>query len=275
MAEQNRPVVVPWDFSNLAEFALQHAVILAKKQELGITLVHIVKKQSEIEPAKEKMEKVAVQCEKSYGIKPELVIREGSIFTEITGIIQESNATFAVMGTHGIKGMQKFTGSWALKVIVGSAAPFIVVQKKPEKEQNYKNIVYPIDFKTSAKENLIWAAYMSKKYGSKFHLCYVEATDNVFKRKILANISLAKNYLAEQEVDYEIVKLEGKNVSDEALNYARESHADMIIIATTKNISFQDYVLGAHEQKIIANKEQIPVMCVNPREGLTKYGSFN
>ena len=34
---------------------------------------------------------------------------------------------------------------------------------------------------------------------------------------------------------------------------------------TTKNIRFQDYVLGASEQQIIANEAKIPVMCVNPR----------
>jgi hypothetical protein len=38
----------------------------------------------------------------------------------------------------------------------------------------------------------------------------------------------------------------------------------MIVVLTTKNINFQDYVLGADEQKIIANSAKIPVMCVNP-----------
>ncbi len=275
MSEQRRPIIVPWDFSELAEYALQHAVILAKNGNLDIILLHIVKKQSEVDSAKEKLEKTVNQCESTHGIIPQIIVKPGSIFTEITDIIQETDAAFAVMGTHGIKGMQKFTGSWALKVIVGSKAPFVVVQAKPKSEQNFKNIVYPIDFKLSAKENLIWATYMSKEYGSKFHLCYVESTDSAFRRKIYANITLAKKYLSDQNVDYEIIKLDGKNVSDEAISYAKESGADMILISTTKNISFQDYVLGANEQKIIANKEQIPVMCVNPREGITKSGRFN
>ncbi len=36
-----------------------------------------------------------------------------------------------VMGTHGMKGMQKITGSWALKVIVKSKVPFIVDRISP------------------------------------------------------------------------------------------------------------------------------------------------
>ena len=96
-------------------------------------------------------------------------IREGSIFSVISDIIDESEASFAVMGTHGIKGMQKFTGSWALKVIAGSKAPFIVVQGPPLSNKGFENIVFPVDFKFSAKEKLVWAGFMSKFYKSKFH----------------------------------------------------------------------------------------------------------
>jgi len=46
------------------------------------------------------------------------------------------------------------------------------------------------------------------------------------------------------------------------------------LIMTTKNISFQDYVLGADEQQIIANHEKIPVMCINPKKG-TLFGGFS
>ena len=47
------------------------------------------------------------------------------------------------MGTHGMKGMQKLTGSWALKVIVKSKVPFIVVQDPPADQERYHNIVFP------------------------------------------------------------------------------------------------------------------------------------
>lgn len=73
-------------------------------------------------------------------------------------------------------------------------------------------------------------------------------------------------------VDYEIVKLEGSNVTEEAVKYSKKIDADLIMISTTRNISFQDYVLGASEQKIIVNKEKIPVMCINPRKGITRTG---
>ncbi|MCF6366375.1 MAG: universal stress protein [Bacteroidales bacterium] len=270
----NRPIIIPWDFSDLAEFALQHAEKMAKIVKCDILLLHIVKKKSEIEKATEKLESTVLEQGKKYGIRPKFVVREGSIFTDINKIIDEENAFFAIMGTHGIKGMQKFTGSWALKVIIGSSAPFIVVQDSPQSD-NLNKIVFPVDFKFSEKEKLVWAEFIHRFFKSKFYLCYIDSNDQIFKKKIIANMMIAKKFLTEKGVDYDIVKLEGKNLSDEALLYADEIKADLIMITTTKNISFHDYMLGASEQKLIANEKKIPVMTINPRKDLTKLTGFN
>jgi len=269
-----RPIIIPWDFSEPAEFALQHSVNIAKAVGCDIILLHIVKRKSEIEASTEKIKKAIIEKKEKYGIEPKFIVKEGSIFTDINKIIDEEDAFFAVMGTHGIKGMQKFTGSWALKVIVGSSAPFIVVQDKPQSD-SFKKIVFPVDFKFSEKEKLIWADFIQKNFKSKFYLCYIDSSDPLFKKKIVANMTIAKKFLAERDVEYDIVKLEGKSISDEAISYADEINADLIMITTTKNISFHDYMLGASEQKIIANEKKIPVMTINPRKDLTKLTGFN
>ena len=89
---------------------------------------------------------------------PFLMFEKGSIFTAIADFVNQKgvpddkkkNVDLVLMGTHGMKGMQKLTGSWALKVIVKSKVPFIVVQDAPADEERYHNIVFPVDFK---KEN--------------------------------------------------------------------------------------------------------------------------
>ena len=66
-----------------------------------------------------------------HGIKINTKVLEGTIFTALTEYADDTKADFVIMGTHGIKGVQKLTGSWALKVIAGSNVPFIVVQDEP------------------------------------------------------------------------------------------------------------------------------------------------
>ncbi|MDF1548661.1 MAG: universal stress protein [Bacteroidales bacterium] len=271
--ELNKPILVPWDFSQVADYALQHAIEYSKVTGDQIALVHVVKKQKEIQPAKIKLEETVKKTKNEYGVDLELIVREGSIFTSISDIVDEVNATLVIMGTHGMKGMQKFTGSWALKVIAGTSAPFVVVQAPPVAALS--DIIFPVDFKKEQKEKLVWAGYLVNHYKAKIHICYQPSSDTRIKAKTKSNLIFSKNYLAEKQANFEIVTLPGKKaISDESIDLAREMKAGMILIMTTKNISFQDYVLGADEQQIIANPDKIPVMCVNPKKG-TNFGGFS
>jgi len=271
--EFKKPILVPWDFSEVAEYALQHAISFTKTTNDNIALVHVVKKEKEIAEAKEKLQKVVDKTKASTGLELGVIVREGSIFTAITDIVDEVHATLVVMGTHGMKGMQKFTGSWALKVIAGTSAPFVVVQAPPT--STLTDIVFPVDFKKEQKEKLVWAGYLVNHFKAKIHIVYQPSSDTRIKAKTKSNLIFSKNYLAEKQGEFEIVALPGKKgLSDESIEFAKEKKAGMIIIMTTKNISFQDYVLGADEQQIIANPERIPVMCINPKPGAL-FGGFS
>lgn len=272
--EINEPILVPWDFSQVAGYALEHAINFAKNTNDDVALIHVVKKQKEIDNAKNKLQEIVKETKEKHGIKLSLIVREGSIFTAISEAVEEFDASLVVMGTHGMKGMQKFTGSWALKVISGSKAPFVVVQDAPGND--LKSIVFPVDFKREQKEKLIWAAFLHKHYNAKIRICYQQSSDSRIKTKTKSNIVFSKNYLAEKGAEFEIQALPGnKSLADESIEFAKKIDAGMILIMTTKNISFQDYVLGADEQQIIANSAKIPVMCINPKTGTSKFGGFS
>ena len=120
MEATNKTILVPWDFSNVAEYALQHAVKAAEVIKCTVTLCHITKKEKENDEAIDKMKTVIADTKHKYNIEPNYIVKEGSIFTSIAEIAEEVEAIFVIMGTHGMKGMQKITGSWALKVVASS-----------------------------------------------------------------------------------------------------------------------------------------------------------
>jgi len=270
MAEKKQLILVPWDFSQIAEYALQHAVKFAKTIPADISFVHIIKKAKEAGAATNKLNVIAEETFKKYGVKPGVIVREGSIFKVINEVIEEVGAELVVMGTHGMKGMQKFTGSWALKVIAGSKAPFVVVQAPPQ-EQIIDAIVFPLDFRSEDKEKLKWASFLYSHFGTVLKICYQDVSDPLLKKKVLSNIYFSRQYLDERKIKYEITPLDGKaNFAQETMAFAKEVNSSLILIVTTKHISFQDYVLGADEQLIISNPYKIPVMCINPRTDITK-----
>jgi hypothetical protein len=171
------------------------------------------------------------------------------------------------MGTHGMKGMQKLIGSWALKVIAGSKVPFIVVQTPPA-THGFEKIVFPLDFRKENKEKINWMYYVARLYRSKFFIIKSKTSDSRFVKGIHSNLMFTKKFLDNNMIPYEIETAPGKkDFATETIEYAHNIGADLLLIMTTKDIGIADYVIGAQEQMIISNKYQIPVMCINPRPG--------
>lgn len=275
MEKGKKTILVPWDFTEVAENALLHAIRIIKTINTSITLIHIVSKQKEGNEVLAKLQKVANDASKKCGAEVIGLVKEGNIFSAIKESAEELDAMLVVMGTHGIKGMQKLTGSWALKVIANSTVPFIVVQGKPEHEA-FAKMILPIDFSQENKEKLRWANYIASYFKTKMYLFIPFISDEVLLRKTKANLFFAKNYLDERGITYEIVVSKNKGkFSEQTIEYASEIDADMIMIMTTKAPRLTDYVFAADEQLIIANSAKIPVMCINPRSDMKKYSGFH
>ena len=269
----NKTILVPWDFSNVAEYALQHAINAAKVINCSVTLCHITKKEKENEEAIEKMKTVVSDTMQKFFIEPQYVVKDGSIFSSISEIAEEVDAIMVIMGTHGMKGMQKITGSWALKVVASCKVPFIIVQKPPH-EEHMQSIAYPVDYKKEDKQKSVWAVYLNKYYKSKIFLFTQKSNDATLKKHIQSNVKFTKQMLESSNIEYEVVEASGnKDFDEEIIEFAGKIDASTILITTTKNIELKDYMFGATEQNIIANKEGISVMCVNPKEG--KIQGFN
>lgn len=264
----DNPIIVPWDFSEKAEFALLHAINIAKITNYPIILVHITKREADNADYTQKLTAKANEVKQEFGVEVSVLVRAGKIFNEITDIIAETNAFIAIMGTHGMKGLQKLTGSWALKVITGSKAPFIVVQDRPQSNADVTKIVLPMDFKLEEREKLVWTSFLANVTKCKFYICYTETGDEIIQKRTIGNIKAACTYLEGKGINYELHQLPSDDgIAKETVKFAQQIESGMIVIMTTKNIKFQDYVLGAAEQQIIANDSKIPVMCVNPKAG--------
>lgn len=279
MENQNtNPILVTWDFTNVSQFALEHAVRISRTIKKDIMLLHVAPPrcpENELNAKKDKMALICEETERRFGIKPLITIIEGSIFKDIAKYASDNNASLVVMGTHGMKGSQKFFGSWALKVIVGSSVPFIVVQDLPKSHEKYSNIVFSIDFKSENKEKLNWAIFLGKYFNSKVHLFKYPVNDKSLQRKINTNLNFAIRFLIQNNLDYEIHSPEkSKDFSKETVEFAKSINADLILTMTTKYISIFDYMFGAREQQIIANDAKIPVMCVNPKANFATMGQF-
>jgi nucleotide-binding universal stress UspA family protein len=277
MEEHKNIIVVPWDFTPVASHALAHAVKIGRMVGNEISLLHIVHtgiSQKALAEARAHLQRVSEEYSKKYNISLAWTISKGSIFHAIAEFANEREASLVIMGTHGMKGMQKITGSWALKVMVKSKTPFIVVQEPPADQERYHNIVFPVDFRSENKEKMKMAIFMGKYFDSKIQMLVAGTTDRALAKKTKVNLNFAVKYLIQNNIEYEIHQVPKKNFAQQTLDFAVETKADLILIVTTKNITIADYAFGASEQYIIANSAKIPVICVNPKVSFTKTGQF-
>ncbi len=277
MDKKKEKIVVPWDFTVVAENALLHAVKIARMVEADVVLLHIVArgvKTGDYKKKEDKLKATVAEASNKYDLTFEYQIIPGTIFTAIAEYVNDNDPSLVIMGTHGLKGMQKLTGSWALKVIIGSKIPFIVVQEAPKDMEKYHDLVFPVDFRSENKEKLKMAIFMGKYFESKVHILKAVTNDKSLHKKTNINLNFAIKYLIQNNIEYKIHELPKGSLAKQTVEYAEKLKADLVLIMTTKNINMADYMMGAQEQYIIANSSGIPVCCMNPRSAFAKVSQF-
>ena len=269
-----KPIIVTWDFSKVAENALKHALHFEKILGGQIYLLNIAKKEKDIAKIEKDFETIIKDTYEKYKIQIKTIVKVGNIFKTITEIANQNEAKLVIMGTHGVKGIQKFTGSWALKVIAGTNTPFVVIHDKPVRDK-VKNIAFAIDHTRENKQKLKQAKILAKNNNVKFYLTLpAEISNSQILRNTKTNLNYVKSYFKQNQIAFEVKPINGADTSvDATLKFIKENDIDLIVVLTTKNINIQDYVLGADEQRIIANDAKIPVMCINPNK--VKYSSYS
>ncbi len=277
MEVDSKIIVVPWDFTPVTEYALQHAIKISRMTHNDICLLHIVEKittEGGIKAKQAAMNNKGNEIEQKYGVTVKTHVQRGTIFKQIPEFVNDHSASLVVMGTHGMNGMQKLTGSWALKVIAKSRVPFIVVQAPPADMEKFRIIVCPIDWRAEEKEKLSMAIYMSKYFDTKVHILKATRKDESLAKKANLNLNFTVRMLIQNNIEYEIREVPSDKLGEQTIEIAQQLNADLILIMTTKDITFADYVVGAKEQYIIANSSKIPVCCVNPSSSFANLGQF-
>lgn len=267
MSATTKKILVPTDFTKVADCAIDHAMTLAARIGAELRLLHVVPKQTDVEDARKKL---ALESERAKKINPAVVVeglvRIGSIYDEIGDTASEIGAVLIIMGTHGLRGMQFITGSRALKVITNSTVPFIVVQERNIKSEGYRDIVVPLDLEKETRQKLTLVADMAKYFNSRVHLITPNETDEFLHNQLQRNIQFAKQYLHERSIEHDavIAKEDSDDFVKAVIKHAVKVDADLIAIMNLAQENIFGVLGVPNEQEIITNEPMIPVMCMNP-----------
>lgn len=269
-----KKLLVPYDFTDVADSAIEHALVTAKAVEAEVHVLHVVSKKDTIKEAKDKLD-AAVEKAKAasrvQGIHVEPHVRVGNIFDDISDVALEIGVELIFMGTHGAHGWQHITGSHALKVVTNSPTPFIIVQESKIDINGYNDIVVPLDLEKETKQKLTLVANMAKYFNSKVHVIIPDETDEFLKHTIKANIIFANKFFGDRGIQCTTTLAPSSGFEKEVVKHAIKVNGDLIAIMNTQ----KNQLLGAwgsnHEQYIITNDAKIPTLILNPINATNAY----
>ncbi len=147
-----KQIICPVDGSPTSDCGMTHAIELAKDQKAKLYFVHVVDNFIPImdttgdinyiditDMLLENGKKIllqATEAAKLAGISAEselVVSNNGQIYKSILNHINKCHADLVVMGTHGLRGIERLVmGSDAETIVRTSAVPVLLVRSKPE-----------------------------------------------------------------------------------------------------------------------------------------------
>lgn len=273
-----KKIIVPVDFSEHSDYALEAAASIAKKQEAEIVVLHMMGLSEAVinkNGAKDVMEGVYYMklaqkrfeefLNKDYleGIKVTDTVYNYKHFNEINDVAKEHDADLIIMGSHGASGLNEiFVGSNTEKVVRTSEVPVLVIKNKI-KEFQFDNVVFACDFGNESMKSYKKAMKLFNLFGAKVHLLYVNLPSERF-RSTPQMEELAREFLLSADAgDYEnlsnVVYRDAYTAEDGIFSYSNQINADLIAISTHGRRGLSHFFFGSVGEDI-ANHSDIPVI---------------
>ncbi len=284
--QTNNNILVPTDFSEVADCALKHAIAVAKAYKNEITLMYIVedgflggifsKSQSEImkDAIVTKLNVKAQEIERETGIKVTTRAESGKVYKTIAEIANSEKYDSIIMGSHGASGLEQIVGSNASRTIQYAEVPVVVVKSTSLGSEGYKKIVMPFDLTIESKQKLDWGINIAQKFNSEIHIVYSKSDDEYLDLKMKANIAQVKHTLEDHKVKYVMYEFNDSvldNFANEIHNYANIINADLIVAMTHTEKGISEMIIGTLTQQLVNRANNVAVMCIHPKETAFNY----
>lgn len=267
-------ILVPTDFSPLAESALKIAAQIAKKHDGEIFLLHLldlpldlVDKGSSSQNLPESIffmklahQRFTEAMEKPYlkDLKIHETVEFSAAFEGIMEVSQNNNCDLIIMGSHGAEGAKEvFIGSNTEKVVRCSEIPVLVVKHNQE-EFDAKKFVYATNLSIETAKSFQQALSFAEKLNVEIDVVFIN-TPAKFKTSKDIDDRIKSFKSAVGEGNYHVTVQSDKNTEDGILNYARKVKADVIGIGTHGRKGLSRLINGSLSEDLV-NHAKRPVV---------------
>lgn len=270
-------ILIPTDFSDVANNALNYAIKLATKTDAELHILYVKNipimdnsfpnevYQSymlEVEDfTKKNFNDLNEKVLKNANVKFETHTAFGFINDEIQEFIKKQKIDLVVLGTTGASGLQELlVGSNAASVAGEAEVPVLVIPPTSVFEE-IVHIVYATDYNEPEFPAVSRLAYFASLFDADVSVLHVKSDyDNLFDSE---HNFFSRNKDAAEFTKWKIVKLPpGESVIESINTFIDQNHSNMIVMAK-HNRNFFDKLFHRSLSKQMAYHTKIPLLVLN------------
>ncbi|MFH4967317.1 universal stress protein [Gaetbulibacter sp. M240] len=272
-----KKIIVPIDFSEHSEFALETAAKLAEKYQAELLVLHMLEMSDVMFTASDNLQnqkaafflQLAEQkfeefLEKDYlkDIQVTPIVKHFKVFSEVNDVASENNANLIVMGSHGTSGVREFfVGSNTERVVRNAEVPVLVVKQRLS-DISFDDVVYATDFSIESIEVYHKALMLIKSLGAKPYFVHVNLPNEQFRssaeieKKAVEFFEKAEGNLDKLD---QVFYVNDYTIEDGILNFANKIGADLIAVPTHGRKGLAHFFEGSISEDL-ANHATLPVI---------------
>lgn len=270
-----KKILVPTDFSETANKAINQAIAIAVTTNAKLKLIHVIKP-NDIMPAgfiktwddsiykkaKKELKKIVKNIKKNNSITVSIDVKIGSIDEEICAMARKEKMDLIVIGTHGTSGVKEFfVGSNAYKIVSKALCPVLTIQKKPI-DLTFKNIILPIRLERNSRQKVDYVVELAHLFNSTVFITGFTNDKNKSKQdKVKQYVAQVEKYLTKNNINHKSQSIFADNFTKEILVHATNNKADLIVVMKENDFSVDQLIKGPFAQQFV-NHSSIPVLSI-------------
>ena len=288
MIQKGNNILVPIDFEQQSDFALDLAITLSQTIKLKIILLYVQEERSIISKlfdneqksvfmrmVEDKLSRMCEERSEEHNVEIEYKIIKGSVHEEIVKFAKESISELIVMGKGsryvGTDEEVEMIGSNTSRIVRYSQTPVIAVGN-PFHAKRIRSIMLPLDLSKETRQKVNWGIRMAKLFGAKIRVVSAlwDKGNDYVENTLATQMEQVVKFIEKEgiEVTGEIVEKdkEHKTLVPILMNYERQHEdIDLIIIMTQQENAITHFFMGSHATEYIRHSEP-PVMTVIPEQ---------
>ena len=267
-------ILVLHDLTAASEAALTYAAELNQYLKFHLKVLHVVEMPEDLGTAPleqhpffktipKELEAITERIQNKYDMSVSFQLEKGELFKKIGETAQDSQVKLVIMTTHGVQGIQLFSGSFAGKVLHEIASPALVIQNETT-FSNITDLIVPIDNPREIEEVRNWISKLQGLFNSHVHFVksksfgvYHQRTTEKAYVDLIQTLKANGTPFTEHESN-----VNGKEFADFVIETGKQKNHPLYLIEQEEQSGRN--IIGSFAQRLITNEQKMPVVVLHP-----------